>query len=62
MFIVICKFRDDLPSSFLDATFGERLFKPKHVLKNVYARGTQREYSSEPHKHSIVERTLVFKR
>ena len=25
-------------------------------------RGTQREYSSKPHKHSIVERTLVFKR
>ena len=24
-------------------------------------RGTQREYSSKPHKHSIVERTLVFK-
>ena len=24
--------------------------------------GTQREYSSKPHKHSIVERTLVFKR
>ena len=26
-----------------------------------YFRGTQREYSSKPHKHSIVERTLVFK-
>jgi len=26
------------------------------------SRGTQREYSSKPHKHSIVERTLVFKR
>ena len=25
-------------------------------------RGTQREYSSKPHKHSVVERTLVFKR
>ena len=25
-------------------------------------RGTQREYSSKPHKQSIVERTLVFKR
>ena len=25
-------------------------------------RGTQREYSSKPHKHSIAERTLVFKR
>ena len=25
-------------------------------------RGTQREYSPKPHKHSIVERTLVFKR
>ena len=24
-------------------------------------RGTQREYSSKSHKHSIVERTLVFK-
>ena len=37
MFIVICKFRDNLPSSFLDATFGERLFKPKHILQKVYA-------------------------
>ena len=27
-----------------------------------YNRGTQREYSSKPHKHSIVERTLVIKR
>ena len=26
------------------------------------SRGTQREYSSKPNKHSIVERTLVFKR
>ena len=26
-----------------------------------WVRGTQREYSSKPHKHSIVERTLVFK-
>ena len=25
-------------------------------------RGTQREYSSKPLKHSIVKRTLVFKR
>ena len=25
-------------------------------------RGTQREYSLKPQKHSIVERTLVFKR
>ena len=25
-------------------------------------RGTQREYSSKPHKHSIVKCTLVFKR
>ena len=25
-------------------------------------RGTQREYSSNPHKHSIVENILVFKR
>ena len=28
---------------------------------NARPRGTQREYSSKPHKHSIVERTLVFK-
>ena len=28
----------------------------------VYIRGTQREYSSKPLKHCIVERILVFKR
>ena len=27
-----------------------------------YSRGTQREYSLKPLKHSIVERTLEFKR
>ena len=27
-----------------------------------YFRGTQREYSSKPPKHSIVKRILVFKR
>ena len=30
--------------------------------KHTKCRGTQREYSSKPHKHSIVERTVVFKR
>ena len=29
--------------------------------ENNKHRGTQREYISKPHKHSIVERTLVFK-
>ena len=29
---------------------------------NTTFRGTQREYSSEPLKHRIVERILVFKR
>ena len=36
-----------------------------HLIRNPIfkgQRGTQREYSSKPHKHSIVERTLVFKR
>ena len=33
-----------------------------NYLIGRYIRGTQREYSSKPHKHSIVERTLVFKR
>ena len=34
------------------------------VLRNgcYFARGTQREYSSKPLKHSIVKRILVFKR
>ena len=27
-----------------------------------YTRGTQREYSSKPLKHSLVERILVFER
>ena len=36
------------------------LFDDKNCISLF--RGTQREYSSKPHKHSIVERTLVFKR
>ena len=32
------------------------------IGKDIEERGTQREYSSKPHKHSIVERTLVFTR
>ena len=37
MFNVIFKLRDNLPSSFLDATFGERvrLFKPNHIRKCI---------------------------
>ena len=31
-------------------------------IKVHVTRGTEQEYSSKPHKHSIVERTLVFKR
>ena len=34
------------------------IFKPSCLLP---FRGTQREYSSKPLKHSIVERILVFK-
>ena len=34
------------------------IFKPSCLLP---FRGTQREYSSKPLKHSIVERLLVFK-
>ena len=34
----------------------------KPVLSGHRIQGHQREYSSKPHKHSIVERTLVFKR
>ena len=34
--------------------------KPQN--SNTYGRGTQREYSSKPLKHSIVKRILVFKR
>ena len=32
------------------------------ILQSTFIRGTQREYSSKPLKHSIVERILVFKR
>ena len=32
-----------------------------HEIKEEY-RGTQREYSSKPLKHSVVKRILVFKR
>ena len=39
--------------------------KLKHFIFNlngIFFRGIQREYSSKPLKHSIVERILVFKR
>ena len=36
--------------------------KPHIPASDETIRGTQREYSSKPHKHSIVERILVFKR
>ena len=41
-----------------------RFFLPylKTLLFRAFVRGTQREYSSKPIKHSIVERILVFKR
>ena len=32
------------------------------LRQNTQVRGTQREYSSKPLKHSIVKRILVFKR
>ena len=34
----------------------------KMYVTDVWIRGTQREYSSKPLKHSIVKRILVFKR
>ena len=37
MFIVICKLRENLPSSFLDATFVERFLNLNTSYKNVYA-------------------------
>ena len=33
-----------------------------HVMHTTVNRGTQREYSSKPLKHSIAKRILVFKR
>ena len=35
---------------------------PIYCTSSLAIRGTQREYSSKQLKHSIVERTLVFKR
>ena len=37
-------------------------FEVFHLVMKLYVRGTQREYSLKPLKHSIVERILVFKR
>ena len=34
----------------------------ENLSSHRYLRGTQREYSSKPLKHSIVKRILVFKR
>ena len=36
--------------------------EPKNCKNKQNIRGTQREYSSKPLKHSIVKRILVFKR
>ena len=47
------------PTVNLDAGMGPRYNEPLH---NEVLRGTQREYSSKPLKHSIVKRILVFKR
>ena len=41
------------------AKLAGRSFRGSHL---AFIRGTQREYSSKPHKPSIFERTLVFKR
>ena len=49
--------RSHLDSSLVSST----LFHPLHSGPRLF-RGTQREYSSKPLKHSIVERILVFKR
>ena len=43
-------FQDNIPQELLK------------YLKQQAPRGTQREYSAKPPKHSIVERILVFKR
>ena len=47
----------------------DKLISSFFPLRNTHSfdsltklRGTQREYSSKPLKHSIVERILVFKR
>ena len=40
--------------------FTKQMFKSQVNVKRY--RGTQREYSSKPLKHSIVKRILVFKR
>ena len=43
-------------------TFEEKAFTYEEVLMWPCVRGTQRQYSSKPLKHSIVKRILVFKR
>ena len=42
-------------------TFEEKAFTYEEVLMWPCVRGTQRQYSSKPLKHSIVKRILVFK-
>ena len=44
------------------AVFGKRLQEHQAMSFVTKLRGTQREYSSKPLKHSIVKRILVFKR
>ena len=50
-----------LQSMAMDGTHGDQI--TLQVAADLYnIRGTQREYSSKPLKHSIVKRVLVFKR
>ena len=42
-------------------TFEEKAFTYEEVIMWPCVRGTQRQYSSKPLKHSIVKRILVFK-
>ena len=54
----------------LSAALGLRMLKETHIMRrfckefyvSVRPRGTQRDYSPKPLKHSIVKRILVFKR
>ena len=51
-----------LDSLYCVAACPRQLYIGVESSKLTYNRGTQREYSSKPLKHSIVKRILVFKR
>ena len=46
----------------LSTTWSKNSQQNRAKNNRLYIRGTQREYGSKPHKHSIVKRILVFKR